>query len=204
MKNADYFLIIGLIGIFITGVILVLIPVITLLDVETVTRVSTLYKEPIFITFNWIADDEIQVGKLITINAKIENLPYENITELKNIELKFEEEQINFWYDNDDSRQKEYPNIPILTYKSNDQEVWKSNSINLRFVTPADIDIKYCDYNLKPDCKPIEGIIHPAPYDLANRIDGVRSVIVLSLITAGLSSIVVWSRIKESKKNLQN
>jgi len=40
-----------------------------------------------------------------------------------------------------------------------------------------------------------------APYDLANRIDGVRSVIILSLITAGLSTIVVWARIKDSKKD---
>ena len=120
---------------------------------------------------------------------------------LNNIEIKFFENQINYWYDDADLRQKKHPQSDNVTlypdWKSN---TFKSDKINFRFLIPEDISIQYCDYNIKATCFDIQKIIHPAPYDLANRIDSNRIVITLSLIIASLSAIVVWSRLKDTTK----
>jgi hypothetical protein len=201
MNKADIGLVIGLVIIFIVGVFLVLIPIITLLDVETVSKVSGIYLEPIFLTFHWITDDEIQVGKLITFDVQAHNLPYSKNMTLNNIEISFIENQINYWYNHEDSRQNKYPQSDIVTlYPDWENNVFKSDKINFRFTIPEDISIQYCDYNLEISCFDLPKIIHPAPYDLANRIDSNRIVITLSLITASLSAIVVWSRLSDTLK----
>src|SRR5437899_11256646 len=87
----------------------VLYPVITPFDVETVTKVSGIYKEPIFFTFHWITDDEIQVGKLITLDIKLKGLPYTSNMTLKNIEVDIPEKYLNYWKDKASVRQKQFP-----------------------------------------------------------------------------------------------
>ena len=201
MNKVDIGLVVGLGAIFIVGLFLVLIPIITLLDVETVSKVSGIYDEPIFLTFNWITDDEIQVGKLITFDVQVHNLSYTKNMTLNSIEISFIENQINYWYDQEDSRQNRYPQSDIVTlYPDWENKIFKSDKINFRFIIPEDISIQYCDYNLEIPCYDIPKIIHPAPYDLANRIDSNRIVITLSLIIASLSAIVVWSRLRDTLK----
>ncbi|MCH7647097.1 MAG: hypothetical protein IIA83_00610 [Thaumarchaeota archaeon] len=201
MNKVDIGLVVGLGAIFIVGLFLVLIPIITLLDVETVSKVSGIYDEPIFLTFHWITDDEIQVGKLITFDVQVHNLPYTKNMTLNSIEISFIENQINYWYDQEDSRQNKYPQSDIVTlYPDWKNKIFKSDKINFRFIIPEDISIQYCDYNLETPCSDILKIIHPAPYDLANRIDSNRIVITLSLIIASLSTIVVWSRLRDTLK----
>ncbi len=202
MKKVDFGLVVGLGIIFLVGVFLVLIPIITLLDVQTVSKISGIYEEPLFLTFHWITDDEIQVGKLVTFDVQAHNLPYMKNMTLNDVKIRFFENQINYWYNQDDSRQNKYPQSDIVTlYPDWDNNVFKSDKINFRFIIPEDISIQYCDYNLETSCHNIQKIIHPAPYDLANRIDSNRIVITLSLIITSLSAIVVWSRLRDPIKN---
>ena len=202
MSKVDIGLAVGLGTIFIVGLFLILIPIITPLDVETVSKVSGIYDEPIFLTFHWITDDEIQVGKLITFDVRAHNLPYTKNMTLNSIEISFIENQINYWYDQEDSRQNRYPQSDTVTlYPDWENKIFKSDKINFRFIIPEDISIQYCDYNLETPCYDIPKIIHPAPYDLANRIDSNRIVITLSLIISSLSAIVVWSRLRDTLKN---
>lgn len=190
-------LILGLSIIFVIGFFLIIYPLYTPLDVETIRKVSEIYPEPIHLIFHWITDDEIQVGKLITLDVKVKGLQYFQNSTLKKVEIVFNERQINYWYDKDDPRQNKFEQADQITLKPNwNYNVFESNKINLRFIVPENISIQFCDYNIEPSCHTIENIIQPAPYDLASQIDSNRIIITLSLIIASLSFIVVWSRIR--------
>jgi hypothetical protein len=197
-KKIDIIFGFGLFLIFILGFIFVLYPILTPLDVETVTKVSGIYKNPIFFTFHWITDDEIQVGKLVTLDVRLNGLPYNSSMNLKNIEIQIPEQYLNYWEDKKSDRQNKFPQSNVLILKSDSNtNVFRSEPINLRFIVPDDIPVIFCDYNKNSPCDKIPYFIHPAAYDLANRIDTNRILISLSLLTASLSVIVVWTRLRE-------
>ena len=190
------FLLIGLPALIIIGFFL-LSPAYELDVYTTVKKVSGIYEEPILLTFHWIVEDEIQVGKLITLKIIAENLPYNQNMTLKEIELHFDEKYINFWINEKDQRQKLYPTSNVFLLKPNlKNNVFSSEKINFRFIVPVDVPIELCDYNRNSPCEPIENIIHPAPYDLANRIDTNRIVIALSIVVAGIGLASVWARLR--------
>jgi len=209
MKRADKILPFVIGGIFIIGIILVGGPVYNDLDVKTITKIDYIYENPISITFHWITADQIQVGKLITLELEIQDLPYEQNMTLSDIIVNFDQTQLNYWidekaaskiFDNEAKRQISYPMKDEIILKLDlDSNTFKSESFNLRFVTPEDVSIQYCDYNLDSPCYQINNIIHPAPYDIDDRIQGNRIVISMSLVTVGLSSIVVWTTLRKNK-----
>ena len=203
MQKVDYFLVISLSILVSIGILVVGIPSFTPLDVKTVTKVSELYEEPIFLTFHWITADEIQVGNLITLDIEIRNLPYNSNMMLENISIRFYEEQLNFWSFEGDSKNNEIlQNDSVILNPDWNKSVFGSEKLYLRFIIPTDISAEYCDFNLKSPCTEIQNIIHPAPYDLKSRIDANRIVVILSLVTAALSSIVVWSRIRKDRPQI--
>lgn len=207
MRQPDKFLIIGLVVILFVGIYFILIPVIYDLDVKTVTKVSDIYDEPITMTIRWITSDEIQVGKLTTIQFKIEDLPYHEKMELNDIVINFESSQLNYWVDDwaelkslidyEAKRQVVFEMKDSVRLVQTQNSTFTSEFFNVRFVIPENVSIEYCDYNLDEPCHPIENIIHPAPYDIDSRIQGIRTVIAMSLVTAGLSSIVVWNTFRK-------
>lgn len=64
---------------------------------QTVKTISNLYDEPIYLIFNWNTEDELQVGKLITLSIELQNLPYSNTSELEDIKIIFDENDLNFF-----------------------------------------------------------------------------------------------------------
>lgn len=202
MKKADIILIIGLPIIFVIGFALIAYPIIELLDVETITKVSGIYEEPFYLTFHWVTDDEIQVGKLITLDIEVKGLPYNKNMSLNKIIIKFEETHLNYWFDEKDPRQKNFiQGDSMLLYPDWEKNIFKSDKMNLRFIVPTDIFINFCDFNIEPTCHKIENIIHPAPYDVANRIQSMRAIITVSLVAASLTTVVAWSRLRDSKNS---
>lgn len=165
-----------------------------------VKKVSpTIYAEPIALTFHWIVEDEIQVGKLMTLEIIAENLPYKQNSTLKEIKLYFEEEYINLWFDKNDPRQKLYPTSNVFLLKPDkEKNTFSSGKINFRFIVPIDMHMMLCDQNQNDTCEPIENIVHPAPYDLANRIDTNRLVVGLTLAVMGIGVLNAWARLKNS------
>ena len=199
MKKADYILAVTLPLFLIIGIVTVGIPWFTPLDVKTVTKVSEIYEEPIFLIFHWNTDDEIQVGNLIKLDITVNELPYKQDQDLKEISIRFYEHQLNYWsFDNDISNNQILQQDSVSLKPNWAENIFESEQLLLRFIIPTDISIEYCDYNLDYSCHKISNIIHPAPYDLKNQIDTNRLVIILSLITASLSSIIVWSRLRET------
>ena len=199
MKKADYILAVTLPLFLIIGIVTVGIPWFTPLDVKTVTKVSEIYEEPIFLIFHWNTDDEIQVGNLIKLDITVNELPYKQDQDLKEISIRFYEHQLNYWsFDNDISNNQILQQDRVSLKPNWAENIFESEQLLLRFIIPTDISIEYCDYNLDYSCHKISNIIHPAPYDLKNQIDTNRLVIILSLITASLSSIIVWSRLRET------
>ena len=198
-KSANLLLITGLSIFLVLGVIFIIHPYSTDYEFVTITKNSQIYEKPIFITFNWKSPDELQVGKSITVWAEIEGLPYnkENPSE-GNIEIIFDETQINYF--GKDIKNENISEIDYLVFQPNsNHSSFKSNEINLRFITPKDVHVQYCDHNLEKECMLIENIIRPAPHDLAVQIDTNRMSLVVSLVISSFSSIVVWSILRQRK-----
>ena len=102
MKKADYILVVTIPLFILIGIITVGIPAFTPLDVKTVTKVSEIYEKPIYLIFHWNTDDEIQVGNLIKLDISVNDIPYRNDQDLKEISIRFYENQLNYWSFEDD------------------------------------------------------------------------------------------------------
>lgn len=165
---------------------------------ETITKVTTEYPNPIYITFHWVTEDELQVGKDIDIDVSIKGLPYSQTNKtLEKITIEFDEIYLNFW----DKYSDEPLSSNLLSLGPNwDENTFTSEPIKIRFIIPTDITIEFCDYNI-PKCFEIPNIIHPAPHDLAVQILNSRIALGLSLMLVILSSVIIWSRIKYDSKN---
>ncbi len=193
------FLLLSLPALFIIGSFIVISPAYELEDWYIVKKISTIfYEKPIQLTFHWIVEDEIQVGKLMTLQITAENLPYDQNMTLNDIELYFEEKYINYWNDQKDPRQKFYPtsNIFLLKYNS-EKNLFSSEKINFRFIVPVNMHMMLCDQNQNGSCEKIENIIQPAPYDLANRIDTNRLVLALTIVVIGVGLLNAWAILRK-------
>lgn len=177
----------------------IIVPFITPYDFVTITKVSEQYPEPIYFTFHWVTEDELQVGKLITFDAKLRGLPYTPADlPLQDIELKFDERQLNYWSNKRDTQNNEILQYDFLIFRPNwENEFFETGEIDIRFIVPTDIRLEFCDQNI-PNCFFIENVIHPAPYDLYVQIETKRVAIGITFAIAIFSCLIIWTRIKRS------
>lgn len=174
---------------------LVVKPILEPYPAKIILRDSDIYGKPIFLTFNWETVDEIQVGDLITLDIEVRGLPYiKNMTE-PSIELSFDERHLNYWSENYNDENEILPIIPFKLKPDWENDVFRSQKVDLRFIIPTDISMQYCDDKLVSPCHEIKNIIHPAPYDLKERIKTNRTAITASLLIVGLSATLVWHRL---------
>jgi len=197
MKAISTILVIGIIGLGILWAFLVGIPEFQPYNAKIILKNSVVYDEPIYLTFNWETKDQIQVGELITLDIEVRGLSYQENMTLPNIELSFNEKYLNYWSEEKKDKNEILPIIPFKLDPDWENNMFKSNKVKFRFIIPEDIPIKYCDDNLEVPCHEIPNIIHPAPYDLEERIKNNRVVITAALIAVGLSGIIVWARLRE-------
>lgn len=194
MKKIDRPFIGIIFAIIIIGVWQIGIPVIYPLDEKTVTKVSNIYEEPLFLTFHWITDDQIQVGKLITLDIELRGLPYKENMTLNEIKINLNETQLNYWSNKSDIENNEILQEDSFVFRHDwANSVFISDPIKIRFIIPTDISLEYCDYNIEPSCYEIKNIIHPAPYDLASSLEADRITILFSLVIIVLSTSIIWS-----------
>ena len=164
---------------------------------KTISKVSEKYERPIYFTFEWETEDELQVGKNVTISSELRGLPYSSSDEsLKEITLQFDERQLNYWSNEDDKINNETFQKDSVSFQPNWEEgVFRSDEVEVRFIVPTDITLKFCDNNI-PTCWNLTNVIHPAPHDLAVQIQTNRITLGLTFALAAFSSAIVWSRLR--------
>ena len=192
-RTADILLLIGLFVIFSVGISTIVYPHLAPYTFQTISKVSDIYENPIYLTFSWESENELQVGKPVNVSLKVQGLPYQASPELP-IEIHFDERQLNYW-----SIDKTTPNrISTSDHVSlyYEEGIFKSNEIGIRFIVPIEIDVYFCDYNLQKDCTKINSIIKPASHDLNIQLQTNQIGIGVSLIIAGFSCTLIWSRFR--------
>jgi len=194
MRRISPIVIIGIMVLSILWVFLVGIPELTPYNAKIILKNSEIYDEPIYLKFNYETKDQIQVGELITLDIEVRGLPYKENMTLRNIELSFNETYLNYWGEDKNDKINILPIVPFKLVPDWENNVFKSQKVKFRFIIPTDIPLKYCDENLEEPCHEIPNIIHPAPYDLGERIASNRVVITVALFAAALS-IIVWKRL---------
>lgn len=128
------------------------------------------------LTLCWIVDEEIQVGKLITLNAKVNSIHYMlNNTTFDKIELVFPHNIINYWQNSSEPRQKLYLTSNVLELNRINSTFFEANEpINMRITVPNSITIQYCEFtnnsNTNSDCFNVTNILKPASYYLDREI----------------------------------
>ena len=152
--------------------------------------------EIIEITTCWMTNTPIlQVGKLITFNASVSSLRYvENVTNYEKIVIEFPHDSINYWYDDKDMMQNNFPQSNHLVLYSDDSKIFRSeNPINIRFSVPENIFFKYCEHTTSINCFEIQNIIQPASYDMALQIETNNTLIKLNelLLNYTISLLVI-------------
>ena len=162
-------------------------------EFQTITKISDVYADPIYLIFNWKTGDELQVGKLVTVWVEIRDLPYTDKDNLHDIEILFFEHDLNYFNSQSDLI---LPSSNLVFIPNWQQNIFISTPIDIRFISPSDITIQFCDYNLSDSCFPVHNIIRPAPHALAIQVDTNRIGLGISLIIPLLSSIIVWATLR--------
>ena len=196
MKPITIYYFIGIGILFVAWYFLVLDDVLQPYPAKIILKDSEIYDEPIFLIFYWETEDQIQVGKIVSLEIEVRDLPYNKDMTKPTIDLSFDERHLNYWSGNDKDENEILPIVPFMLEPDWENNVFRSQKIHFRFIVPVDIPLEYCDYNLEPPCHEIENVIHPAPFDLEERINTNRIAISASLAIVGLSGTVVWHRIR--------
>ncbi len=173
---------------------------------ETITKVSEKYDEPVYLSFHWdVADAELRTGAQVTIWTEAYNLPYNSTNASKKIQVKFE--GIGYWKGSADKlidRISKEENV-TLQPKSGEDNVFKSNSITVRYTTEGMKGVLFCDYNIEPVCTAVPDVIEVAPHATSFQIDTARTshIVAVSLMTFAV--ITIWLMIRHeyiiTKKN---
>ena len=147
--------------------------------------------EIINLKFCWIVDNQIQVGKLLTVYAESNSVRYvQNSTKYENITITFPQNMINYWIDDKHPRQNKYDETNVLTlYYDNHTKIFKSEPINIRFTVPDNVSVLYCEYTHEEKCFTVKNILRPAKYSLEQEIKNNESLINLTVIIAILTVI---------------
>ena len=127
-------------------------------------------EDDIKLTLCWIVDDQIQVGKLITLYAKASSDRYVMNDSDYKITITFPKEFINYWEDPNHTRQFNYTTSNQLVLTQNNSMIFESKPINFRFTVPENISILYCEYFPNKDCFNASSILRPASYYLDQKI----------------------------------
>ena len=129
------------------------------------------HTEHIKLTLCWIVDNQIQVGKLITLDAKASSERYNMSNINHTITITFPKEIINYWEDSNHTRQFNYTTSNQLILAQNNFGIFESEPINFRFTVPENISIIYCEYFPNEDCFKVNNLLRPASYYLDQEIE---------------------------------
>ena len=139
------------------------------------------------LTLCWIVDDQIQVGKLITLDAKASSERYTMSNINHTITITFPNEIINYWEDSNHTRQFNYTTSNQLILTQNNFGIFESEPINFRFTLPKSISITYCEYFPNEECIKVNNLLQPSSYYLDQEIELAKQTLKLANETVVLS-----------------
>ena len=144
------------------------------------------------LTLCWIVDDQIQVGKLITLDAKASSERYMVNTSNHKIMIIFPNDHINYWVDPNKNyiRQHMYENSNKLVLTQKNSKTFESEPINFRFTVPMPISITYCEYFPNEECFIVNNLLQPASYYLDQELDLTRQTLSLNNQTLILTELI--------------
>ena len=129
------------------------------------------HTEDIKLTLCWIVDNQVQVGKLITLDATASSERYTMNNINHTITITFPNEIINYWEDSNHTRQFNYTTSNQLILTQNNFGIFESEPINFRFTVPENISITYCEYFPNEECFEVSNLLRPASYYLDQEIE---------------------------------
>src|SRR5713226_5119712 len=181
----------------------VVVPLTTNYPFQTVTKFQGKYHDPLYITFNWISQDELMVGKRILVSVEIRGLPYTSNQTLKDIQMKFN--GLNYFSNRDDTQNNKISTVDTVVFTPDwNNHVFRSNQIQIRYIDPVDESIQFYDYNQPQSNMTISGIIHPAPHDTYVQINTERTNAGVSIAVLVATVVIVWSVLREKNQSTTN
>ena len=149
------------------------------------------HTEDIKLTLCWIVDNQIQVGKLITLDAKASSERYTMSNINHTITITFPNEIINYWEDSNHTRQFNYTTSNQLVLIQNNFGIFESEPINFRFTVPENISVTYCEYFPNEECFKVYSLLRPASYYLDQEIELAEQTIKLANKTVFLTEEIL-------------
>ena len=166
----------------------------------TVIKVTGKYQEPIYLSFHWKTLHEVTTGRPVQVWVESQ-LPYNSTTTLKKIEVKFEGiGHLNYPSNNFAERISTVENV-TLSPEPEDQGLFKSDTIKIRYADEGKKDVLFCDYNVNPPCTTVSDVIEVAPHLTSFQIDTTEFSIesTISVLVLTIVLILVTLRIYQQK-----
>ena len=151
------------------------------------------HTDDINLTLCWIVDEQIQVGKLITLDAKASSERYMTSNSSHKITISFPNDHINYWVDSNKSyiRQHMYEMSNKLVLTQKNSKIFESEPINFRFTVPIPISITYCEYFPNEECFNVDNLLQPASYYLDQELNLTRQIVNLAEVTGDLTIDII-------------
>jgi hypothetical protein len=127
----------------------------------TVSRISNMYDQPIYLSFHWTTTSEVITGEPVEVWAET-LLPYTSNPPSK-IQVRFEGVG---YYDEPsaDYLERISEDDTIVLYSTEEKpELFRSKSIELRYAVEGSKAVEFCDYNVSPPCIMVSDVIEVQP-----------------------------------------
>jgi len=189
-KLAEYVLFIG----SILAIIIIVFPFLSTIHVVdyefyTISKITGMYDEPVFLSFHWKTKDEVITGEPIEVWAEVQ-LPYNTTDSLKKIEITFDD--VGYYAKSTKNyfeRISSNEHIELVSQEDTER-MFKSEPIKIRYAVDGHKDVIYCDYNVASSCVKIVDIIEVAPHATTVDISLGKIVFVATIGVFVLTAIV--------------
>lgn len=200
-KIGQYGILVFIVGFGITWGFLFLVPLYDGYNFETISKVSDKYNEPVFLSFQWELDEEeLMTGQKVTVLVEVQNLPYNDTNSPELIQVKFD--GVGYWKGDTGTklidRISRMENVSLHP-KINEEKVFTSEPITIRYAVEGIKKVMFCDSNTEPICTEVSDIVEVAPHVKTFEIDITRMSAVAGAIVVIL---VAFSVLIAYRKNI--
>ena len=156
----------------------------------TVSRISSMYEQPVYLSFHWKTKTEVITGEPVEVWAET-LLPYTDNPPQK-IQVRFE--GVGYYDEPSPDYLERISEVDTVTlYPSEDKpSLFSSKPIELRYAVDGAKSVEFCDYNVIPPCSTVSDVIEVQPRSTAFETSIAKLIMVGTLAIYVLTVVLIF------------
>jgi hypothetical protein len=163
----------------------------------TVSRISDMYDESIYLSFHWTTTSEVITGEPVEVWAET-LLPYTSNPPQK-IQVRFE--GVGYYHEpSADYLERISEDDTIVLYPSEEKpQLFRSQPIEFRYAVEGSKGVEFCDYNILPPCILLSDVIEVQPRATAFETSIAKLIMIGTLAIYVLTVVLIFYTMRLSR-----